>query len=372
MKQNTGTSPDVIASLDGIRAVAIGLVFLAHGGLSDIVPGGLGVTLFFVLSGYLITTLMRVEFADTGSLDLPAFYLRRLLRLMPPLLVVLLFALLLHWTGLVQAAPTPAGVASVIFYFGNYFAIFHQFKGMPDGLGITWSLAVEEHFYIVFPVLALLLLRFRRAASVIPLVILCAAILAWRCWLVAHGASDDRIYMATDTRIDAILTGCVMALLCNPVLDPVPSRVRQYTGAICVAALAVLVGTLLYRNQYFRETYRYTIQGVAVAPLIYLAVVQSRIAAFRWLNAGPVVYLGKISYTVYLAHQACLFFINEHWPRLGEVATMVATALLVLAIAVPMRHWVEIPFARIRKRLHQRRQAKGPKIVAMAQAKADR
>jgi len=76
---------------------------------------------------------------------------------------------------------------------------------------------------------------------------------------------------------------------------------------------------LLYRNEYFRETYRYTIQSLAVAPLIYLAVVQSRIPAFRWLNAGPVVYLGKISYTVYLAHQACLFFISEHWPRLGEV-----------------------------------------------------
>jgi peptidoglycan/LPS O-acetylase OafA/YrhL len=371
MKQRISTSPDVIASLDGIRAVAIGLVFLAHGGLSDIVPGGLGVTLFFVLSGYLITTLMRVEYADTGSLDLPAFYLRRLLRLMPPLLLVLLLALLLHVTGLVKAAPTVAGVVSVIFYFGNYFAIFHHFQGMPDGMGITWSLAVEEHFYIVFPVLALLLLRFRRAVSVIPLVALCAATLVWRCWLVAHGASDDRIYMATDTRIDAILTGCVMALLCNPVLDPVPSRVRQYTGAICVAALGVLVGTLLYRSEYFRQTYRYTIQSLAVAPLIYLAVAQSRIAAFRWLNAGPVVYLGKISYTVYLTHQAALFFINEHWPRLREVGTMVATALLVLAIAAPMRQCVEIPFARLRKRLHQRRHAAAPKVAAMARVKTD-
>jgi peptidoglycan/LPS O-acetylase OafA/YrhL len=372
VRQQTGTSPEVIASLDGIRAVAIALVFLSHNGRFDIVPGGLGVTAFFVLSGFLITTLMRVEYANTGSLDLPAFYLRRLFRLMPPLLLVVLLTLLAHAAGLVRATPTLASVASVIFYFANYFAIFHPADAVPDGLGVTWSLAVEEHFYIVFPVLALLLFRFRRAASVIPLGVLCAGILAWRCWLFTHGASTNRIYLATDTRIDAILIGCALALLCNPVLDSVPRLARQHTGAICIAALGVLLATLVYRNEYFRWTVRFTIQGLALAPLIYLAVAQHRLAAFRWLNAGPVAYLGKISYTVYLTHETCLIFINEHWPRLGIVPTMLCAAMLILAIAVPMRQWVEIPFARIRRRLHQRRHAANQRVLAVAQAKLRR
>jgi peptidoglycan/LPS O-acetylase OafA/YrhL len=369
MQPQLGKSPEVIASLDGIRALAIGLVFLAHGGLSDIVPGGLGVTMFFVLSGFLITTLMRVEFTKTGSLDLPAFYLRRFLRLMPPLLLVVIIALLAQAAGLVHGAPTAAGIASVIFYYANYFAIFHQFKGIPVGLGVTWSLAVEEHFYIVFPALAVVLLRLRRGVSVIPLVLLCVGILTWRCSLFAHGASEDRIYMGTDTRIDSVLIGCTLALFCNPVLDPVPGWVRKYTGAISVAALGVLVGSLVYRTEFFRETYRFTIQSLAIAPLIYLAVAQYELAAFRWLNVGPLVYLGKISYTVYLAHQGCLFFINENWPRLGMLPTMVCTALLTLAIAVPMRLFVEIQFARIRKRLHQRRRATERRVSTLHQAK---
>jgi peptidoglycan/LPS O-acetylase OafA/YrhL len=369
MNSPSGKSPEVIASLDGIRAVAIGLVFLAHGGLGNIVPGGLGVTMFFVLSGFLITTLMRVEFAKTGSLDLPAFYLRRVLRLMPPLLLVVMLLLLVHATGLDRNAITVGGVAAVIFYFGNYYAIAHHFAGIPAGLGVTWSLAVEEHFYIVFPLLALLLLRFRRAAAVIPLGVLCAVILLWRCWLFVHGASEDRIYIATDTRIDSILMGCVLALLCNPVLDPVPERVRRYTGLIGAAAVGVLVASLTYRSEYFRQTYRYSIQSLACAPLIYLAVAQSHTAAFRWLNAGPVAYLGKISYTVYLVHQACMTFIDEHWPRLSTAPMLVCAALLALAIAVPMRRWVEIPFARIRKRLHQRRQAAAGSGLAVGQVK---
>ena len=354
-----------IPSLDGIRALAITLVFLAHGGLSEIVPGGVGVTMFFVLSGFLITTLMRVEYAAAGRLDLPAFYLRRVFRLMPPLMLMVMLALLLTAALGAAAAPTLGGVASVLFYFSNYFSIL-QLNGIPEGLGVTWSLAVEEHFYIVFPLLAPLLLRNSRVNAVVWLGIACAAILAWRCWLIAHGAASDRIYMATDTRIDSILIGCAMALLWNPVLDPVHAQVRRHTMAICCTALIVLMGTFIYRTEYFRYSYRFTIQSLALAPLIYLAVAQSRHAVFRWLNAGPVVYLGKISYTVYLAHQVCLHYMTERWPTLGMVSTMAATALLTLAIAEPMRRWVEMPFAWIRKRMHQQRTTGATLIVTAA------
>jgi peptidoglycan/LPS O-acetylase OafA/YrhL len=259
-------------------------------------------------------------------------------------------------------------VASVLFYFSNYYAIWVG-PGIPDGLGVTWSLAVEEHFYIVFPVLAVFLLRFRRGAAAVPLGVICAGILLWRCWLYSHGAPSGRVYMGTDTRVDSILVGCLMALVCNPVLDTVGDRAQKYALPACLAALAVLAATILYRSDSFRGTLRYTVQGLALVPLIYFAVADSQHAAFRWLNTAPMIYLGRVSYTVYLAHESCRFVMNEYWPELGMVPTMVGTAVMALAIAAVMRHWVELPFAGIRKRLHQRR---APPVRAAALVRVDR
>jgi peptidoglycan/LPS O-acetylase OafA/YrhL len=179
-----------IPSLDGIRAVAVSLVFFAHGGADSLVPGGLGVTIFFVLSGYLITTLMRIEHARSGGISYRSFYLRRLLRLMPPLSIVVAAAGLLALASVIDGGFTPGGLFSALFYFGNYYVISHDFDGMPAGLGVVWSLAIEEHYYLLYPPLAALLLRFGRVGlSVTALSMFCAAVLAWRCWLVAHGGS---------------------------------------------------------------------------------------------------------------------------------------------------------------------------------------
>ncbi len=143
-----------IPSLNGIRAVAVLLVFLAHGGLEHVVPGGLGVTIFFVLSGYLITTLMRVEHDRHSRIDFRNFYLRRLVRLMPPLVVVVALAALLAALGVIGGAFSAEGLLAALFYFGNYFVIAHDFRGMPAGIGVVWSLAIEEHFYLLFPPVA--------------------------------------------------------------------------------------------------------------------------------------------------------------------------------------------------------------------------
>src|SRR5688572_24293346 len=106
-----------IPSLDGIRAIAVSLVFLAHSGLEHLIPGGLGVTIFFVLSGYLISTLMRIEHASCQALDFRAFYLRRLLRLMPPLLIITLLVGLCATAGLVEGSFSATGLAAVLLYF---------------------------------------------------------------------------------------------------------------------------------------------------------------------------------------------------------------------------------------------------------------
>ncbi len=350
-----------IPSLDGIRAIAVMLVFFAHSGLEKIIPGGLGVTIFFVLSGYLITTLMRIEHARSGAISYRGFYLRRLLRLMPPLFIVVAATGMLAALAVIDGNFTTGGLLSALFYFGNYFVIAHDFDGLPAGLGVIWSLSIEEHYYVFYPPIAALLLRIGRAGvSATLLSLLCVAVLAWRYWLVFHGASESYLLMATDTRIDAILIGCLMALLRNPWLDPVPAPNLRNDWALALLCIAVLAGTLLYRDDIFRLTARYTLQSLAIAPLIYLAVARAQQQPFRWLNAKPVMYIGTISYTIYLSHHVILTGLAKHWPELNWVAMTLAGAVLTLAVAEPMRRWIELPCAKLRQRLHQKTAAHAP------------
>jgi peptidoglycan/LPS O-acetylase OafA/YrhL len=350
-----------IASLDGIRAVAVSLVFFAHGGFEDFVPGGLGVTIFFVLSGFLITTLMRIEYAQQDCLRLRDFYLRRLLRLMPPLAIVVGLAGLLAAASVIDGGFTVGGLLAALFYAGNYYVIAHDFNGLPAGLGVVWSLAIEEHYYLLFPPLAALLLHARSAAlSRTVLLSLCAAVLAWRCWLAGHGGSAAYLMMATDTRVDAILVGCLMALTCNPWLDRRPGSAAPGDLALAVAAVALLIGTLVYRDEQFRLTARYSLQSLAIAALIYLAVARAHQRPFRWLNARPLAYLGSISYTIYLSHHVILRGLARHWPHWDTWQLMAVGAVLTLALAIPMRRWVEQPCARLRRRLHRTGKATAP------------
>lgn len=352
----TGTIP----SLDGLRAIAVLLVFLAHSGLEKIIPGGLGVTIFFVLSGYLITTLMRSEFQRNGRIDFSGFYLRRFLRLMPPLFIVVLLAALLAEADIISGHFSGSGLLAALFYLGNYHMIWHDFHGVPAGMGVIWSLAIEEHYYLFFPPLALLLLRKgSKAWSVGLLGLLCISVLAWRYWLVWQGASADYLTMATDTRVDAILVGSLMALAYNPWLPtrlaPAPgARARLTEWIVASVCLGILLLTMLYRNDIFRLTLRHTLQALAIAGLIHLAVSHAEHWAFGWLSARPLVYIGSISYTIYLSHHVILLGLAKHWPQLGWAGLTLLGALLTLAVAEPMRRWVELPCARLRQKLHRK------------------
>jgi len=353
----TGASATAtIASLNGIRALAVLLVFFAHSGLEKFIPGGLGVTVFFVLSGFLITTLMRIEHEATDRIDFLAFYLRRFLRLMPPLTIIVCVAAMLAWLSIIDGRYTIGGFAATLFYFGNYYVIAHDFAGIPDGLGVVWSLAVEEHYYLLYPPLAALLLHLgRKALATSVLASLCVLILLWRYWLVAHGASEDYLTMATDARADAILVGCILALRWNPVLQAAAVSRPWHDASILVLCFVTLLFTLVYRDESFRLTLRMTLQSVAIAPLIYLSVARAHQAPFRWLNWAPLVYLGSISYTVYLSHHLILRGLARHWPHLPWIWLLVSGALLTWLLAEAMRRWVEMPCAKLRRRLHHER-----------------
>jgi len=353
-----------IPSLDGVRALAVSLVFLAHSGLERIVPGGLGVTIFFVLSGFLITTLLRVEAERSGRIALGSFYLRRLLRLMPPLVIVLAAAALLSSLGLIDGRFTPGGLLAALLYAGNYHAIANDFQGVPAGIGVVWSLAIEEHYYLLYPPLVALLLRrtsLHRAAALLG--VLCVVVLGWRSALALHGASVNHLTMGTDTRVDAILVGCVLALWRNPWLDELPRPMGSRGRVLVAACLGMLLLTLLVRDELFRVTLRFSLQSVAIAGLLHAAVAHAGQWPWRWLNARPLVYLGSISYTVYLSHHLILLGLARHEPAWGWFGLTLAGALLTLAVAEPMRRWVELPCARWRQRLHRPGPQRGGRAV---------
>jgi peptidoglycan/LPS O-acetylase OafA/YrhL len=248
-----------------------------------------------------------------------------------------------------------------VFYGGNYFAIAHDFQGLPAGLGVIWSLAVEEHFYLLFPPLAALLLAWRPQRAALAIALLCALVLAWRAWRLAHGASVDAITMSTDTRVDSILVGCGMAFWRNPWLSPPEPAHIGRDWALLALGLAVLVATLLVRDETFRLTARFTLQSLAVALLIHRAVARPASRALRWLSAAPLVYLGSISYTVYLCHHLILEGLQRAWPDAGLLFSapwLLRTALAVAltwVVAEAMRRSVEQPCAAWRRRLHAAR-----------------
>lgn len=350
-----GRGKGPIPSLDGIRAIAVLIVFFAHNGLDEEIPGGLGVTIFFVLSGYLISTLMRIEHADTGALNYRMFYARRLLRLMPPLVIVVVAAGAASALGIIDGRFEPFGLLAALFYAGNYYVIANDYHGMPAGLPVLWSLAVEEHYYLFYPPLAALLLRIGRVGlSVRLLAILCGLVLLWRCWLALQGVPEAYLSMATDTRVDAILVGCLMALGRNPWLDSEVPRNQLRDLGIAAACIAALIGSLAYRSEFFRMTLRYTVQSIAIAPLIWLAVARARHAPFRWLNGRVLGYIGTISYSIYLSHHVIALGVAKNWPELGWLASFIITALLTLAVAEAIRRWVEEPCALWRRRLHRK------------------
>lgn len=342
-----------IPSLDGIRAVSFSLVFLSHAGLGDLIPGGLGVTIFFFLSGYLITTLLRLERDRTSRNSLRDFYLRRVFRIWPPFYTILAFAVVLTLLGVLPEKLRWTSVVAQLGHFTNYWLVFRDGKGFPAGTVVYWSLAVEEHFYLVFPCLFILLRRRLpgRAGSQAGILLgLCALVLAWRFVLVfGRHSLPDRTSLCTDTRIDSILFGCVLALWGNPMLDDWRGSRRLWLGVLLPAALLLMVFSLSFRAPWFRETLRYTLQGIALFPLFVSAIRYPDFAPMRFLNLKLVRRVGLLSYSLYLCHQVILFSIQLHvLPNAPFVAAVVSLVLSLLFAEAVLR-FIERPSARARR-----------------------
>jgi peptidoglycan/LPS O-acetylase OafA/YrhL len=337
-----------IPSLDGVRALSFLIVFIAHAGLDYIVPGRFGVNIFFLLSGYLITTLLIRERARTGGISLKLFYARRVLRIFPPLYAVIGgTAIYLAFTHQL-AGVTAGGVCSQVFYYQNYW----WGGGLIPGLGPLWSLAVEEHFYVLFPPLMLLFFRRNLDYGQITKVLLwvCAGIFIWRCVVVAVFPDGFRWARdASDTRADAILFGCALACLeqtswCTRLFNR--ERIERY---LAPTSVVVLLATFLIRNEVFRETLRYSLQSLALIPLLWYVVHQPSTAVGKFLNLPALAKLGTLSYSLYLLHAVVIVQVSEavHSAVLAGLLSFV----IALALATVIYLLIEKPTEKLRRQL---------------------
>ena len=358
--------PQRIPTLDGIRAVSFGIVFLANALVSTHlgtgIPGYFGLATFFFLSGYLITTLLRIELDRTEKIAFRDFYLRRVLRIFPPFYLILGLDCVLTLTHVLDNTLWPSAVLAQAFHLTNYWIVFHSH--VPDagwwyrlapGSWIFWSLAVEEHFYLVFPLIYLLMRRRKMTPKqqMQALLGLCAAVLVWRCLLVfGFHVTKERTYVSSDTRVDSILFGCLLAVYGNPFLDaPTCSaeRIKNFWVPVGVATLIVSFGMGRVWHD-FDQTLRYTVQGAALIPIFIAAIRYPSWGVFRWLNVPWMRFVGLLSYSLYLLHTMVLYAIGHHthWhaPLVG-----LASLAVSLGLATLIYHFVEKPCARIRKKL---------------------
>lgn len=353
-----------LPSLDGIRACAFLLVFIAHAGLENIVPGGLGVTIFFFLSGYLITTLLRREIVSTGDVSIRKFYLRRCLRILPPMYITLAVGCAAAWFLPSMRSETTAGILSVFTYTYNYAALINDNAArLPAGMGVFWSLMIEEHFYLIFPLVYLCLSRSRLSKSWQGLLLgsACASCLAWRFCLVLIFHTPlltlpRWTYSSTDTRFDAIAWGCILAICWNPVFRDGPAIANRNRGKLALAGLSLLFLTLIVRNPVFRETARYSLQSVALFPIFHYCIALPDSFVSRCLQLAPLRWIGLLSYSMYLIHDFLLAILRMQFH--GSPPAIVLSAFLFTALyALTMRFCIEKPSRTLQRLLTRPRRA---------------
>lgn len=358
MTDNKGLIP----SLDGLRAIAVLLVFAGHCHISGLIPGGFGVTIFFFLSGYLITTLLAREYDRNSRISLTKFYLRRLLRLSPPLLITMACAFGLHLAGLVGGQIDLGTVLSQIFYYYNYWSLhfgpisgggpvpFGQGDTIP-GMGIYWSLSVEEHFYLIWPLLFLAIAR--NALTIKHVSALIAVVLVWRS--VRHFVFEAEawtIYTSTDTRIDMLLFGCLLALLSWKGFARRLAPKGRGKYIVLAASVLAILASFVIRDETFRATFRFSIQGLALMPIFYYAVNVPKEPLFRALNWSVLRRVGTYSYTIYLSHYVIiLLLVEQSIATLGTVKMVFYAGVLTLMYSAAMYAIVERPILKLRHRL---------------------
>lgn len=352
--------PGRISSLDGIRAVSIALVFFAHlcgtRGFLDVTAvhytgdtGALGVKVFFVLSGYLITSLLLEEHAREKRISLKNFYLRRSFRILP---AAYAYITVIGIAGLLSLVTLrPGELFRAVTYTINYVAPAQR----SWDLGHLWSLAVEEQFYLLWP-LALRFAGVRPAMRLAAVVIIASPALRGLTWLF-YPAARTLIPSMFHTVADSLACGCLLAGTRDWLWSrTVYRRALESSWFFLVPCLAFAASALEARGRLF-------VAGGETAINIAAALTIDRMVRIpggpvgRWLNSKPLVFIGGLSYSLYLWQQP---FLDRKDP--GLMTSFPLNVILAIVLALMSYAFIEKPFLRLRRRLEKAR-LPAPEIV---------
>ncbi|WP_162254103.1 acyltransferase family protein [Nocardioides sp. Soil774] len=341
MDAGDGWQPRRRLQLDVIRAAAILVVVACHAGFLPPLAGNVGVTMFFALSGFLITTLLLEEHRASGAVSLRRFYFRRACRLFPALMLFLAAMGVVTWVSQAPVVASGRDFVGAILYVGNYTTAM---QGRDSAIGHTWSLAIEEQFYIVWPCVLIVVLalgrgRFAFATLVAGLGSLTAVVLRLMLWDDGRGVL--RVHFGADTRMDGLLIGCLAALWLH---TRAPGRAHPW-------AAAGLLGLVASSSMVEDPRVAVLVLPTLVAAATSLAIVLVAPGPAVGLFASPKLQLvGRRSYGIYLWHHplvggAAALAAPGRWPAL-----LLAALLTALVVHLSWR-CVEEPFLRLKDRV---------------------
>lgn len=294
-----------IFGLDGLRLIAVTIVVIRHFDVLEIMPGGFGVSIFFFISGFLITRLLLAEEKKLGRIGLGNFYVRRFIRLLPPLLLMGIVAV----PVLLILKPSEVSVSQIVLsflYLGNYSEVATAAMNLPGGwgeLGPLWSLAVEEQFYILLPPLLLFVKGVRARLVAVAAVLVIPLILRIGVFMMFDERTADSInYLSTPMRLDALAWGVFLTLLLDAgILRPL--RHRWGNHLLVWGGCVLMLLTLIHWSDAYEYAIKYTPQSIAIGITFFGVIFGWN---YGWLRSAlewkPVRHLGKISYEIYLWH----------------------------------------------------------------------
>lgn len=354
------TSGGRIEPLDGLRTIAIAFVVLYHVHMPFFTGGFVGVNVFYVLSGYLITGILLRERSTTGHLRLGRFWFRRILRLYPALLAVVIVAGCLWFTlGDYDGGDVDAWTAIILAltYTSNIGRwLFHKSLGV---LAQTWSLGMEEQFYLVWPPILAIILR-RRTRGVIVVCVLAAlvvlsSVLGWVLYAPRGGTATPDIYFSPILNAGPLLMGCLLAIgLRNPrVTDALAGRLGTILTWAGAASLIGIEFSILKGWQGTPATFGVVLPLAGLASMVLVAGLVCRPTPLsRALSFSPVAWFGRnASYSLYIWHPLVFALVLPMVPGLaGKFAAIAAS----VAVAIASHYAIELPFGKLKDRFEPR------------------
>lgn len=302
-----------ISGLDGLRAISVLAVILYHLHFPWIYGGYLGVTVFFVLSGYLITDLLISEYKKTGTIDFKSFWIRRLRRLLPALFVMLI--LITVWITLFQRdylTGLRGEIGAAFVYISNWYYVWQEHSyftkfAPPSPLQHMWSLAVEEQFYIVWPILMLIALKFTKTSGKFAFLVMLLSVVSAELMAFLYTPDQDpsRVYYGTDTRAFSLLIGAALAIVW-PSRNLKPQVTEEMKRALNITGLVAFIGMMLFII-FLREDSAFLYYGgmylaSAIVALLIAVIVHPASIVGDILSWRPLLWVGVRSYGIYIWH----------------------------------------------------------------------